>query len=112
MRRKKKHVRNTRENLLTTASNVFSNKGYRYATVAEICNRAGANIAAVNYHFGSKKALYIETWRHCFSKSIETHPLDGGVDSNAQPEERLRGYLEAFLALAADEDNRMFWIEQ
>ncbi|RXF57379.1 TetR family transcriptional regulator, partial [Enterococcus faecalis] len=39
------------------------------ATVAEICARAGANIAAVNYYFGGKVALYQEAWRHCLAES-------------------------------------------
>jgi len=38
----------TRQNLLTAASEIFADKGYRDATIAEICERAGTNIAAVN----------------------------------------------------------------
>jgi len=54
----------TREKLLVAASDVFVEKGFRDATVADICNRAAANISAVNYYFGSKEALYQESWRH------------------------------------------------
>ncbi len=44
--------------LLSAACDVFVEMGFRDATVAEICRRAGANISAVNYHFGSKETLY------------------------------------------------------
>ena len=45
-----------KEKLLAAAGDVFIEKGFRDATVAEICARAEANISAVNYHFGSKEA--------------------------------------------------------
>lgn len=48
----------TKEKLLVAATKVFSEKGFLAATVREICQLAGANIAAVNYHFGDKKSLY------------------------------------------------------
>ena len=44
----------TRGRLLDAAGAIFADKGFRDATTAEICRRAKANIAAVNYHFGSK----------------------------------------------------------
>ena len=50
----------TRQRLLEPASEVFAQKGFRDATIAEICREAGANVAAVNYHFGSKGELYVE----------------------------------------------------
>ena len=48
----------TRRQLLEAAGAVFAEAGYRDATVREICRRAHANIAAINYHFGDKEKLY------------------------------------------------------
>jgi len=102
----------TPKNLLAAASDVFAEKGFRDATIAEICERAGANIAAVNYHFGDKENLYIEAWRHCFSKSMKAHPPNGGVSDNAPPEERLRGHVAALLRRIVDENNKEFLFVQ
>jgi AcrR family transcriptional regulator len=95
----------TRQSLLTTAAEIFAEKGYRDATIAEISERAGTNIAAVNYHFGSKQTLYIEAWRHAFSESIRAYPPSGGVSDDATPEERLRGQVTAILQRMADGNN-------
>jgi len=100
----------TKKSLLAAASEVFAEKGYRDATIAEICERAKANVAAVNYHFGDKETLYIEAWRHSFSNSLKAHSPDGGVSEDARPEERLRGQVEALLHRMADENNREFLI--
>jgi len=100
----------TRKSLLAAASEVFAEKGYHDATIAEICERAKANVAAVNYHFGDKKNLYIETWRHSFVESLKVHPPDGGVSDDAEPEERLRGQIEALLRRIADNNNKEFLI--
>jgi TetR/AcrR family transcriptional regulator, regulator of cefoperazone and chloramphenicol sensitivity len=102
----------TRQSLLTAAVEIFAEKGYREATIAEICERAGTNIAAVNYHFDSKQILYIEAWRHAFSESIKAYPPSGGVSDDAPPEERLRGQVTAILRRIADDNNREFWFTQ
>jgi TetR/AcrR family transcriptional regulator, regulator of cefoperazone and chloramphenicol sensitivity len=100
----------TRKNLLMAASVVFAEKGYHDSTIAEISERAGTNIAAVNYHFGDKETLYREAWRQAFHDSIKAHPPDGGVDSNAPAEQRLRGRVVALLRRITDDNNRGFWI--
>ena len=102
----------TKEKLLTAACDVFVEKGFRDATVAEICKRAEANISAVNYYFNTKEALYKEAWRHSFAESIKAYPQDGGVSENAPPEERLRGQVKALIERIADENNRDFFISQ
>ncbi len=112
MKIRKKGALKTPKSLLSAASTVFAEKGYRDATIAEICERAQANIAAVNYHFGDKETLYKEAWRYSFSESIKAHPPDGGVSDSAPSEERLRGQVSALLRRIADEDNKEFLFVQ
>ncbi len=100
----------TCRNLLVAAVDVFAEKGYRDATVAEICSLAKANIAAVNYHFGDKETLYREAWRYAFSESIKAHPADAGVSDASPPEERLRGQIMAILRRVNDKKNKEFLI--
>ena len=102
----------TKEKLLEAAAEVFVSKGFRDATIAQICKQARANVAAVNYHFGSKEVLYQETWRYSFNKSLQAHPMDGGVNADAPAAERLRGTIQALVERIADEENRDFFISQ
>lgn len=44
--------------LLDAAEQVFAEKGFAGSSVREITARAGVNLGAINYHFGSKAALY------------------------------------------------------
>jgi len=50
----------TKSRLLTAAGELFAELGYEGATARQICERAGVNIAAINYHFKSKEHLYVE----------------------------------------------------
>jgi len=102
----------TRKSLLDAAGEIFAEKGYRDATIAEICGRAGTNIAAVNYHFGNKETLYIESWRCSFIESLKAHPPDGGVSDDAPPEERLRAHGTATVLRMADKNNKEFRLVQ
>ncbi|HEX4986042.1 MAG TPA: TetR/AcrR family transcriptional regulator [Burkholderiales bacterium] len=52
----------TRERLLAAAESLFMEKGYAATSLREITAHAGANLAAVNYHFGSKEALIREVF--------------------------------------------------
>lgn len=47
----------TKQRILAAALKVFGEQGYNAATLREITSEADVNIAAVNYHFGSKQAL-------------------------------------------------------
>ena len=100
----------TQKNLLTAASEIFAEKGFRDSTIAEISKRARTNVAAINYHFGDKETLYREAWRHSFRESIKNYPPDGGVDTNATPEHRLVGQVTALLRRITDNGNIEFSI--
>jgi AcrR family transcriptional regulator len=101
-----------KQQLVAAASSVFVEKGFREARVSEICKQAGANIAAVNYHFGSKENLYREAWKHSFSESIQQYPPDGGIPKDATAKERLKGQIKALITRISDENNKDFYISQ
>jgi AcrR family transcriptional regulator len=100
----------TSERLLEAACRVFAEKGFHHATIAEICELAGANIAAVNYHFNSKENLYVQSWHYSFKKGIESYPPDGGVSAEASPEEKFKGRVSAILHRIADPEAYFFEI--
>jgi AcrR family transcriptional regulator len=45
------------ERILTAAENLFSDKGFSAVSLRKVTSEAGVNLAAVNYHFGSKDGL-------------------------------------------------------
>ncbi|KAF0094226.1 MAG: transcriptional regulator TetR family [Puniceicoccaceae bacterium 5H] len=54
---------NTKDNILNAAEYLFAERGFNGTSVRDITDRAGANVAAVNYHFGSKHDLFVELMR-------------------------------------------------
>lgn len=54
----------TQAKLIEAAERIFADKGFHGTSVRDITNAASANIAAVNYHFGSKEGLFIEMIRY------------------------------------------------
>ena len=99
----------TRDRLLTCACEIFAEKGFRDATIAEICEAADANIAAVNYHFGDKASLYNACWRHAFKTALAAFPLRTNLEDDISPELRLKAFIRAFVfRIFSDEEASMF----
>jgi AcrR family transcriptional regulator len=90
----------TRDKLIEAAGRVFAERGFYTATVREICRRAGANVAAVNYHFGDKLALYTAVLRESV-QAAKLVAMRQAFDLSAPPEEVLRAVIRARLASAA-----------
>ncbi len=58
----------TRQALLDAAEELFSQKGFAAVGIRQIVEKAGCNIAAINYHFGSKSDLHIQTVRRAMER--------------------------------------------
>jgi len=84
----------TKERLLQAANRVFTEQGYEGATVQMIAEAAGANIAAVNYHYGSKADLYAE-YAASHLKSVMAK-MPRLADRPADPLGQLRKFIAWF----------------
>jgi len=94
----------TRERLIEAGGAVFSEAGYRAATVREIVSRAGgANLAAVNYHFGDKQGLYAAVLQHYAKESLRRYPPHDGLPPDATPTEELHAFVRSFLLRLFDQ---------
>lgn len=85
----------TTNRILKAASEIFCDKGFKGATIRDICTKADVNVAAINYHFGDKIRLYDKVLQHWLTESIETGTHTQGITKDSSPEERLRAYLRA-----------------
>lgn len=80
----------TRRALLEAAGRVFAEHGYAKATSKEICQRAKANVAAVNYHFGSKDALYGAVLEEAHSRIVSLESMAAVAASDVDARAKLR----------------------
>lgn len=85
-------VDDTRTRILRAAGPVFAKKGFRQATVRDICQLAGVNVAAVNYYFGDKERLYIESVKLAHQMRIQQVPLPDWPRGTA-PEQKIREFI-------------------
>jgi TetR/AcrR family transcriptional regulator, regulator of cefoperazone and chloramphenicol sensitivity len=90
---------NTKARILETAGEVFAEKGYEAATVREICERAGVNVAAVNYYFGGKASLYVQTLERAHACHQEQEDWPPGTPPAVKLERFIHRVLTHMLVL-------------
>ncbi len=93
----------TEQRLLEAAGEIFAEFGYQSATTRQICEKAGANVAAINYYFGDKEGLYLAVLRSVPKAHEEKYPSDRGLSLGAIPEQKLRAYVRSLLQRVFDE---------
>jgi len=87
----------TREHLLEAAGYVFAKKGFERSTAKEICERAGTNAAAVNYHFGGIEALYAAVLDEARSRILSVRAIELAVEGKIDPRKKLEAALEVIV---------------
>jgi AcrR family transcriptional regulator len=98
---------NPRRRLLESAGQVFAEEGFEGATVRDICKRAGANIAAVNYYFRDKERLYIEAVKEA-ACGAKFHSAPSSWPAGMPAAEKLRDFIRVFASGLLD-PNRPAW---
>ena len=88
----------TRQRILNAAQRIFAEKGFAATSVREITTAAVCNIAAVNYHFGSKEKLYEALFRTTLKRLTDLRVKRiSGVLEAADRDPTLTLVLEAFV---------------
>jgi TetR/AcrR family transcriptional regulator, regulator of cefoperazone and chloramphenicol sensitivity len=85
----------TKVRLIEAAGEEFAGKGFDCARVRTICERAGANVAAINYHFGDKEQLYVETVLDAHRCGLEAPEAEAAMPP--LPADQLRCFIHHFL---------------
>jgi AcrR family transcriptional regulator len=83
----------TRDALIDAATAIFADKGFEGGSVRLITEKAKANQAAINYHFGGKEGLYREVLRRALHAFDEFVPFEEDELAEIDPEEALRAFL-------------------
>ena len=87
----------TRARLLSVASAMFAERGVDAVSVRDVCTAAGANVAAVAYHFGGKEGLHLEALRASL-RGMRERVLPRLLPADPDPVVRLLAHIGAFAA--------------
>ena len=83
----------TRQRLLDAAGPLFAEQGLKATTVRVICDRAGVNLAAINYHFRDKMGLYREVLQLAIDELQAVTVEAKQKGEGCSPDEKLRRFI-------------------
>ena len=95
----------TKDRILNAAEGLFAEQGFAGTSLREVTGRADVNIAAVNYHFGSKENLINEVFRRRMDEMSDARIslLEQAVAKNPGAiEPILRAFVAPALAVSQD----------
>jgi AcrR family transcriptional regulator len=96
----------TRQDIIDAAGMLFAEKGFKATTIAQICQAADVNQAAVSFHFGGKEQLYIALVRYGYEYALAEIPWPKW-EPGAPATVKLREFVLTFLRRAvADREPR------
>jgi AcrR family transcriptional regulator len=100
---KPEHI--TRTRILDAAEELFMQHGFEGTSMRQLTSRAGVNLAAVNYHFGSKDALIQAVFRRRLdpmntARIAELAKLESS--GSLSPETIIRAFVGPSLRLVED----------
>jgi len=91
----------TKERILTAAEALFAQRGFEGASLRQLTAAAGVNLAAVNYHFGSKDNLVEEVFKRRLDQ-LNARRMAALKQVAGQPGTTLEDVLSAFIRPALD----------
>ncbi len=106
-----RQVSDTRDRILDAAEALFVEHGFEATSMRMITGRAAANLAAINYHFGSKDALIQEVFRRRLTAlnrerlAVLDRLEDEAAGAPLKPSRIVDAFFGTALDLAADTEH-------
>src|SRR5213594_4298055 len=94
-----KHKRDTRSRILDVAEELFGEQGLDRVSIRDITRKAKVNLAAINYHFGSKEDLVVAVFERRVVPVNEARlaALDAVEQAAGKKSPKLEAILDAFI---------------
>jgi AcrR family transcriptional regulator len=92
----------TKERILGVAETLFARHGFAGASLRQVTAAAKVNLAAVNYHFGSKESLIEEVFRRRLDE-LNRHRLAALAAVQSRADHALEDVLDAFIRPALEQ---------
>ena len=92
---------NARPLLLEAAKKLFTEKGYQEVSTRELADAAGVNLAAIQYHFGSKAQLFSDAVRSIMEENGCSHMaklLNQPAKNPPEAAERLFAFIQGYIS--------------
>lgn len=90
----------TRDKIIQVAMDIIASEGFQGITVRKIAAIAGVNVAAVNYHFGSKDNLITEALSYLTVKLRDTFDILKGTDKD--PIALLSDFISSYMRVISE----------
>jgi len=93
--------------ILNAAIKIFADKGYQYATIAEIAKEAGISKGLIHFYFESKLDLILSVILS-FLEHVNMINAKKLIDANS-PVDSLKAVFETFQELLLKDEENLYW---
>lgn len=97
----------TREDLLAAAKQCLAERGYARTTVRDIVAASGTNLAAINYHFGTRDKLLNQAMMESSATAVQQILASLPDTDTDDPAARLHTFLQQLITSFTE--NRALW---
>lgn len=104
-REQREDGRLTKEKLIECAGKLAAQKGFALVTSKEICQMAGTNLAAINYHFGSREGLYEALLYQIHQFMVNEDSLREIASRDSSPREKISALVDMVAEQAWSREN-------
>jgi AcrR family transcriptional regulator len=97
--------------LIAAARDLFAQLGYEGTSVRAITQRAGTNLGAITYHFGSKRALYEAVISSALEPTRERFRAAAG-EAGPQPLDKVEALVRTLFEFLQENDDLTLFMAQ